>query len=77
MDLTDPNQLWSLGLSLFGATAMYVAGRSPAAGWSLGLCAQAVWLAYSIHTQQWGFLLSVALYGSVYVSNLRRSLTAE
>lgn len=75
VELTDPNQLWSIGLSILGAFAMYLAARSPTAGWTLGLCAQCVWVVYAVQTQQWGFLISVALYGSVYASNLHKSLT--
>lgn len=65
-------QLWSWILTAVGVTSQYLAGRRSVWGWALGIVAQALWLAYSISTRQWGFLLSVGAYGSVYVINFRR-----
>jgi len=64
--------LWSWGLSLLGATTFWLAGRKVWWTWYLGLATQVVWTAYSVATQQWGFLVGVALYTFVYAGNARR-----
>lgn len=65
-------QLWSWLLMAMGVTALYLAGRRSIWGWIVGLGAQVLWLAYSVTTRQWGFLVSCFAYGSVYAVNLRR-----
>lgn len=66
------SQYWSWGLTSVGAFGLYLAGRKLKAGWAVGLCAQALWLAYAIATRQWGFIASVFIYGSVYAKNFLR-----
>lgn len=63
---------WSVLLSAVGILGLYIAGRGSYWGWAIGLAAQALWLTYSISTQQWGFLASVLGYGSVYARNIYR-----
>ncbi|MER7445239.1 hypothetical protein [Micromonospora avicenniae] len=60
-------QLWSWLLMAVGVTGLYLAGKRSWTGWAVGLGAQVLWLAYSITTGQWGFLV----YGAVYLRNLR------
>lgn len=55
-----------------GATGLYIAGRKNWAGWAIGLGAQVLWVVYTLTTRQWGFLVSAALYGGVYVHNILR-----
>lgn len=61
--------IWSLVLAAVGILGLYVAGRKLWWGWLIGLGAQALWLAYAIVTEQWGFLLSAVAYGWVYGRN--------
>lgn len=65
-------QLWSWALMAVGVTGLYLAGRRSIWGWVVGLGAQVLWLAYSVTTRQWGFLVSCFAYGAVYVVNLLR-----
>lgn len=67
-------QIWSWILTAVGVTGLYLAGRRSPWGWGIGIAAQVLWLAYAISTEQWGFLVSVAAYGWVNVTNLRRML---
>ena len=53
--MTD--QLWSWLLTAVGWC------------WYIGLAGQVAWLAYSLITQQWGFLVGVAAYSIVYTRN--------
>ena len=51
---------------------MWLAGSNKWTGWLVGLCNQALWLAFIVAFQAWGLLpLSVALI-VVYSRNLRR-----
>ena len=65
------NPLWSWALTAVGVTGIYLAGRKNKAGWAVGIGAQGLWLAYAIATEQWGFIVSVIAYGSVYIRNWR------
>lgn len=61
--------IWSWLLTLTGVTCFFLAGRKVWWAWYVGLGAQVLWLAYSLITQQWGFLIGCALYGWVYTKN--------
>lgn len=61
---------WSWLLTAVGVTGLYLAGRRRAAGWAIGLAAQALWIAYATATRQWGFYVSAIAYGAVYAKNL-------
>ena len=61
--------IWSWVLTLTGVTCFFLAGRKVWWAWYVGLLAQVLWLAYSIITEQWGFLAGCAVYTWVYVTN--------
>ncbi|WFE60816.1 hypothetical protein [Micromonospora sp. WMMD712] len=65
------HQLWSWLLMAVGVTGLYLAGKRSWTGWAIGLAGQFLWLAYSLVTEQWGFLASCFVYGAVYIRNLR------
>lgn len=66
--------IWSWVLTSVGATAIFTGARKPLIGWGIGLClSQPLWLAYALATRQWGFLVSVAVYGYVFASNFRKA----
>jgi len=60
---------WSWALTLVGLTCFWLAGRKVWWAWYVGIAGQALWLTYSLMTQQWGFLAGVAAYSWVYVNN--------
>ena len=61
------DQLWSWLLTAVGLS--WLAGRRVWWCWYIGLGGQVAWLAYSLITQQWGFLVGVAAYSIVYTRN--------
>jgi uncharacterized membrane protein (UPF0136 family) len=63
---------WSWLLTAVGIVGLYAAGSRKRWGWGVGLGAQVLWIAYALTTAQWGFLISAAAYGSVYVRNFRK-----
>lgn len=69
--MTD--QWWSWALTLVGATCFALAGgigtRKVWWAWYIGLAGQLLWLAYSLISQQWGFLVGVVIYSIVYTRN--------
>lgn len=70
-------QLWSWGLTVVGVSALYLAGKGGWRGWAVGLFAQALWLVYALVTKQYGFIVSVFAYGSIYVVNIRKALKQQ
>jgi hypothetical protein len=62
--------LWSWLLMAGGVTGLYLAGRRHWIGWAIGLGTQVLWLAYSISTRQWGFLVSCLIYAVIHLHNL-------
>lgn len=64
-------QIWSWALTLIGVTGFFLAGKKVWWCWYLNIANQFLWLAYSIITEQWGFLVGVAVYMWVFVQNAR------
>ncbi|MBE7953607.1 hypothetical protein ILP86_04640 [Microbacterium sp. R1] len=62
-------ELWSWALTLVGVACFWLAGRKVWWAWYVGLAGQITWAAYSLLTQQWGFLVGVVLYTVVYSKN--------
>ena len=67
-------QFWSWLLTIITCTGLLLAGRlnRPRMGWGICLAGQALWLYYAIITEQHGFILGAAVFGMVYLANLRR-----
>jgi hypothetical protein len=63
------NPAWSYVLTLIGAVGLLLAGRMNRLGWVIGFCAQGLWAAYAVSTQQYGFLISAFIYAFVYAKN--------
>ena len=63
------NEVWSWALTAVGLTCFFLAGRKVWWAWYVGIAGQALWLAYSLATAQWGFLAGVVAYTVVYVKN--------
>lgn len=65
-------QWWSWALTIVGVACFFLAGRKVWWAWYVGIAGQATWLAYSLITEQWGFLVGVVLYTFVYSGNAWR-----
>lgn len=65
-------QWWSWALTLIGVTGFWLAGRKVWWCWYVNIANQILWLAYSLATRQWGFLLGVVVYTAVFVPNAIR-----
>lgn len=61
---------WSILLAAVGVFGLWLAGRKNAWGWAIGAGAQVLWVIYALVSRQYGFLLSAAAYGWVYLMNL-------
>jgi hypothetical protein len=64
---------WSYILAAVGVTGLWLAGSDRAIGWAVGVAAQALWIAYAVTTQQWGFLVTAFAYGAVYIRGARKA----
>lgn len=65
--------VWSYlltGIGVFGLALVYARPRS-IAGPVIGLAVQALWIAYAVTTEQWGFLGSAVAFGAANVYGLR------
>lgn len=60
---------WDWILSIAGALGMWLVGKKRWWSWYVGIGTQGLWIMYALISQQYGFLASVALFGSVYVQN--------
>jgi nicotinamide riboside transporter PnuC len=63
---------WSVLLTSVGVLGIWLAGQRNYWGWALGVGAQALWIAYAVATEQWGFIASALAYGFVYARALHR-----
>lgn len=63
------SQILSFILSAVGICGFLLAGQKIWWAWYVNLANQLVWLAYSLITQQWGFLLATAFYMGVFSVN--------
>lgn len=63
------NPLWSVALTVIGVFGFWLAGRKVWWCWYVNIACQFLWLAYSLITQQWGFLVGVFIYGFVFIRN--------
>lgn len=66
------DQWWSWVVTLVGVTCFFLAGNKVWWAWYVGLIGQFLWFAYSIATEQWGFLIGAFLYTFVYLRNAIR-----
>lgn len=63
------DQWWSWALTAGGLATFVLAGKKVWWAWYVGMAGQFLWLAYSLITAQWGFLVGVVAYSAVYVRN--------
>lgn len=66
------SEWWSWALTLIGVTGFWLAGRKVWWAWYVNIANQALWLAYALVSQQWGFLLGIPVYLAVFVPNAVR-----
>jgi hypothetical protein len=62
-------QFWSWILTAIGLAGFFLAGRKVWWCWYINIFNQAIWLAYSVVTHQWGFLVGVVAYTIVFTKN--------
>lgn len=63
--------LWSWVLTVVGLTGFILAGRKVWWCWHVNLACQALWLAYALATQQYGFIAAACVYSVVFTQNAR------
>lgn len=60
---------WDYILSISGVLGFILAGKKIWWAWYINLGSQFIWFAYSITTQQYGFLIGSSIYFIVFASN--------
>ena len=60
-------QYWSYVLAAVGVTGIFFVGRKTIWGWWVLLFNEALWIAYALITDQYGFILSAIAYAAVYI----------
>lgn len=63
---------WDMLLTFVGLTGIWLAGSKRKAGWAIGVGVQALWVSYALDTAQYWFVLSAAVYASLYARNWLR-----
>lgn len=61
--------VWSYLLTGIGVAGFILAGRRVWWCWYLNIANQVLWATYALLTEQWGFLLGVAVYTVVFTRN--------
>lgn len=56
-------------LTIVGLTGFFLAGRKIWWAWYVNIANQLIWFAYAVITQQWAFLIGVAVYTVVFTQN--------
>lgn len=67
-----PEWAWSYVLTLVGVSGFWLAGRKVWWSWWVNVGCQGLWVTYALVTAQWGFLIGVPIYLSVFVPNAVR-----
>jgi len=63
------NPWWSFVLTFVGVIGFLLAGRRVWWSWYVNLACQALWLAYAIVTEQYGFIVAALVYSYVFGKN--------
>ena len=58
---------WSYVLAVVGVIGIFFVGRKTIWGWWVLLFNEALWIAYALVTDQYGFILSAIAYAAVYI----------
>ncbi|MFW7414741.1 hypothetical protein [Demequina sp. SO4-18] len=60
---------WDWLLTAVGVTGFILAGRRVWWSWYVNLACQALWMAYAIVTEQYGFIIAALVYTVVFLRN--------
>lgn len=63
------DQYWSWLLGVVGVVGFILAGRKVWWSWYINLACQALWFAYAIVTEQYGFIATALVYTVVFGKN--------
>jgi hypothetical protein len=66
------NDAWPWILTIVGCVGFKLAGAKVWWAWYINIGNQILWAAYAVVTEQWGFLLGIPIYLSVFVPNAIR-----
>jgi len=61
--------MWSWLLAVIGVTGIFFVGRKSIWGWFVLLFNEVLWMAYAVHTDQYGFIFSALAYAAVYIKS--------
>lgn len=62
-------ELWSWALAALGIGQIVLTGQKKRIGWLLGLATSCVWVAFALVEQQYGFLVSSAVFATIHIRN--------
>ena len=65
-------EYWSWILAAIGVSGIYFVGRKTIWGWLVLLFNEAIWIAYALVTEQYGFIVSAVAYAVVYIRSYLR-----
>ena len=60
----------SYAISAISLLSLWLVGNKNRLGWVIGIGNQALWTIYAIRLQQWGLLIGVVAYTTIYIRNL-------
>lgn len=60
---------WSYVLAAIGVTGIFFVGRKTIWGWLVLCINEAIWIAYALATNQYGFIIMALAYTAVYIKS--------
>ncbi len=60
---------WSIVLSAVAIGTSWLVGNRWTPAWLIAAVSQALWVAYAVLTQQWGFVASAVVFGALNLRN--------
>jgi hypothetical protein len=61
--------MWSWILAVVGSFGVFTIGSKNIYGWVVLFLNECLWVAYALHTHQYGFIFASALYMGAYIRN--------
>jgi len=56
-------------LAAGGIIQIYLTGKKIRAGWLVGIGTSIAWVIFALHTNQFGFIISAAVFSAIHVKN--------
>ena len=64
--------MWSWILAVIGISGIFLVGQKTIWGWLILCSNEFLWIAYGLHTKQYGFIFMAVAYATIYLRSYNR-----